>query len=160
MEITMRLYLAQHGVALDKSEDMQRPLSAQGKEDIVRAGGFLSLFERPKPVRIVHSDKLRAAQTAHMFAEAWGCSCVEASDHLSPHDHVEVWASRLIEIHEDLMLVGHLPHLSRLVGLLLCGDINREVVHFQNGGVLCLERIENTWHVCWHVNPALFYPAD
>ncbi len=156
----MKLYVAQHGTALDKSEDMQRPLSDQGKEDIVRTGGFLSLFERPKPVRIVHSDKLRAMQTAQMFAEAWGCGCVETSDHLSPHAEAEVWASRLVEIHEDMMLVGHLPHLSRLVGLLLCADCNREVVRFRNGGVLCLERTENEWSVCWQVNPNLFYPDD
>jgi len=80
----MKLYLVQHGLAVDESEDEQRPLSNQGREDIVRTGGVLSLFERPQPVRIVHSHKLRAKQSAEMFAEAWGCAVVENSSNYSP----------------------------------------------------------------------------
>jgi len=156
----MKLYLVQHGEAVDKSEDKQRPLSNQGREDIVRTGGFLSLFERPQPVRIVNSHKLRAKQSAEMFAEAWGCGVVEDSSELFPDADPHVWASRLVEIHDDMMLVGHLPYLPRLASLLLCGQIDREVVRFRNGGVVCLERIENEWSVCWQVNPTLFYPKD
>jgi len=58
------------------------------------------------------------------------------------------------------MLVGHLPYLPRLTSLLLCAQPEREVVRFRNGGVLCLERTENEWSVCWQVNPTLFYPKD
>ena len=156
----MKLYLVQHGLALPDDEDQQRPLSPQGREDIVRTAGFLSLFERPKPARIVHSGKLRAEQTAQMLAEVWGCDGVESSTGLSPNADANIWASRLIESCEDVMLVGHLPQLPRLVGILLCGDANREVVRFRNGGVLCLERTENEWSVCWHINPTLFYPDE
>lgn len=156
----MKLYLVQHGVAEDESEGAQRPLSSQGREDIVRTGGFLSLFERPQPARIVHSHKLRAKQSAEMFAEAWSCGVVEESSELFAKADPHVWASRLVETHEDMMLVGHLPYLPRLAGLLLCGEPEREVVRFRNGGVLCLERTENEWSVCWQVNPTLFYPKD
>jgi len=156
----MKLYLAQHGEAVDKRVEAARALSAQGREDIVRTGGFLSLFERPKPVRIVHSGKLRALQTAQMFAEAWECSCVEISEALAPTAEPQVWASRLVEIHDDMMLVGHLPHLSRLAGLLLCGDATKPIVAFANAGVLCLQRSENEWSVCWQIRPGLFYPEE
>ena len=156
----MKLYLVQHGLAVDKGEDPERPLSNQGREDIVRTGGFLGLFERPKPMRIVHSDKLRARQSAEMFAEAWQCHVVEPSSELAPNADPHIWASRLIEIHEDMMLVGHLPHLPRLASLLLCGKADGEIVRFRNGGVVCLERTENDWSICWHVNPTLFYPKD
>jgi len=156
----MKLYLVQHGLAVDKSDDEQRSLSNQGREDITRVGGFLSLFERPRPARIVHSDKLRSQQSADMFAEAWGCSVVEKSSDLSPNAEPTVWASRLIEIHEDMMLVGHFPHLPRLASLLLCGQAEREVVRFYHAGVVCLERTENDWSMCWQVNPTLFYPKD
>jgi len=156
----MRLYLVQHAAATSKEEDSTRPLTAQGREDIVRTGGFLSLFERPKPSRIVHSDKLRSQQTAQMFAEAWGCQNIEESLDLSPHSDPNIWAKRLIEMHEDTLLVGHLPHLQALAGLLLCHNAQREVIQLRHAGVSCLQRQENDWHLLWQIHPQLFYPQD
>jgi len=54
------------------------------------------------------------------------------------------------------MLVGHLPHLSRLASRLICGDEERKVVSFQMGGVVCLERdAEGNWSVRWALTPEL-----
>lgn len=54
------------------------------------------------------------------------------------------------------MLVGHLPHLSKLAGLLLAGDPERKVVGFRQGGVACMERDEaGGWSVAWVVTPGL-----
>ena len=153
----MRVYLVQHGLAKDKSEDIERPLSGQGREDVARCAGFLSLFEKPRPVKILHSGKLRAEQTADMFAEAWGCIPVECSLDLTPNDDPSIWSAHLASRDKDMMLVGHLPHLQRLAGLLICGDSEREAVHFRNGGVLCLERGRAGWTVLWQINPTLFY---
>jgi len=132
----MHLYLAQHASATSKEEDPTRPLTAQGQEDIVRTGVFLSLFERPKPSRIIHSDKLRRQQTAQILDEAWGCHAIEKNLDLPPHSDPNIWANRLIEVHEDTLLVGHLPHLQHLAGILLCHDAQREVIHFRNAGSL------------------------
>ena len=56
----------------------------------------------------------------------------------------------------DLMIVGHLPFLSGLAALLLTGEEMVEVVAFQFGGVLCLERNdERTWQVDWMVVPRI-----
>jgi len=153
----MRVYLVQHGLAKDVSEDAERPLSDQGREDVTRCAGFLSLFEKPRPLKILHSGKLRAAQTADMFAEAWGGIAVERTLDLAPNDDPSVWSAHLASMHADVMLVGHLPHLQRLAGLLICGDPSRQAVHFRNGGVLCLERGDDGWSVLWHINPTLFY---
>jgi len=153
----MRVYLVQHGLAVSESEDAARPLSAQGREDVTRTAGFLSLFEKPRPARILHSGKLRAAQTAEMFAEGWGGIVCEQSDALAPTDDPAIWAEGVAGDGEDLMLVGHLPHLQRLAGLLVCGDATREPVRFRNGGVLCLERCDGDWSVLWQINPTLFY---
>ena len=38
----------------------------------------------------------------------------------------------------SIMLVGNLPHLSRLVSLLLTGNPEIEVVRFRNAGIVCL----------------------
>ena len=53
------------------------------------------------------------------------------------------------------MLVGHLPFLSRLVGLLLAGDPNRQVVKFENAGMVCLRSIEGEWSLSWVMLPRL-----
>lgn len=156
----MRLYLVQHATATTKTEDAKRPLTQQGREDIVRTGGFLSLFERPKPARIIHSNKLRSQQTAQMLAEAWGCQDIEENLDLSPQSDASIWAKRLIEIHEDTLLVGHLPHLQHLAGLLLCHDAQSQVIHMRNAGITCLERQENYWSLIWQIHPQLFYPND
>jgi len=153
----MRVYLAQHGLAKEKSEDANRPLSDQGREDVARVAGFLSLFERPQPERVIHSGKLRAEQTAEMFAEGWGNLSVEHGLDLDPNSDPSTWSAHLASMDGDLMLVGHLPHLQRLAGLLLSGDSERDVVRLRNGGVACLERGESGWSICWQVNPTLFY---
>lgn len=156
----MRLYLVQHGLAVAASEDAARPLSAQGREDVTRTAGFLSLFEKPRPARILHSGKLRAEQTAGMFAEAWGGLPVEETMGLAPNDDPLIWAARCDSVGQELMLVGHLPHLQRLAGLLICGDAEREATRFRNGGVVCLERNEAGWTILWQINPTLFYGED
>ena len=155
----MRIYLAQHGVAMSETEDAARSLSAQGREDVARVAGFLSLFEKPCPATVFHSGKLRAEQTAEMFAEGWCNLPVEVSDGLAPNDDPAIWGEKLAGLDEDVMLVGHLPHLPKLAGLLLANDSAREVVRFANGGVVCLERTDAGWSVLWQVNPTLFYPA-
>lgn len=154
----MRLYLVQHGLAEDESVDAMRPLAAQGREDVTRTAGFLSLFEKPRPSRIVHSGKLRAQQTAEMFGEAWGIRerVFEVPD-LTPGADPAFWAANLANMHEDILLVGHLPHLEKLAGLLICGDAGASPVKLRNGGVLCLQHAECGWQVLWQINPTLFY---
>ncbi|MDX8387586.1 MAG: phosphohistidine phosphatase SixA [Ghiorsea sp.] len=156
----MRIYLVQHGEAKDKAIDSERPLSDQGKEDVTRVAGFLSLFERPKPSLIVHSDKQRAVQTASMIAEAWQVLNVQESSGLAPNAMPEVWANRLQEMTEDVLFVGHLPHLSKLASLLVQGDAEKDTFVFRNGGCVCLERNENGYQVLWQINPTMFYVAD
>jgi phosphohistidine phosphatase len=54
------------------------------------------------------------------------------------------------------MLVGHLPYLARLSGLLLCGDRERMCVVFKMGGMVCLHRFDDgRWAVEWTVMPEM-----
>lgn len=156
----MRIYLVQHGLALDKQQDPERPLSGQGLEDISRTAGFLSLFEKPKPNLIVHSEKKRAQQTAEMFAEAWKIANVHQGSDLSPNADPEIWAKKLSEMNADVLIVGHLPYLPKLASLLIRGDSSVETVKFRNAGVVCLERAEQGWQILWHINPTMFYVTD
>lgn len=156
----MLVYLAQHGLAQPKETHPERPLSDQGREDIARCAGFLSLFVRPKPAEILHSGKLRAAQSADMFAEAWQVDRVRESDGLGPNDNPAIWHERLLREGRDLMLVGHLPHLERLIGMLLCGRADARPVRMRNGGVTCLEREQGHWQLLWSIHPTMFYSQD
>jgi len=63
---------------------------------------------------------------------------------------IEVEAAR-----EPLMLVGHLPHLSRLASSLLVGDPAREIIRFRMGGIVCLVKGETGWLLAWILTPEL-----
>lgn len=54
-----------------------------------------------------------------------------------------------------LMLVGHLPHLSRLASLLLVGDPRRDLIPFRNGGIVYLVKAERGWLLEWVLTPEL-----
>ena len=157
----MRIYLVQHAVAVDKAQNPERPLSTHGFEDITRTAGFLSLFTKPQPKFVFHSGKLRAQQTAQAFAEAWHIKeDVMFADDLSPNANPEVWAAKLNAMFDDVLIVGHLPHLPRLASLLLCGDVDTQPVRFQNAGVVCLEKDNDGYQELFHINPNMFYEAN
>jgi phosphohistidine phosphatase len=101
--------------------------------------------------RIVHSGKTRARQTAAAWGEALGVP-VEEADGLAPLDHPAIWATRVATPAGDLMLVGHLPHLAKLAGLLLAGDSDRPIIAFRQGGLVGLEDGPARWSV-WLVLP-------
>ena len=74
-----------------------------------------------------------------------------------PHPYSSnIWVERLKDVSEDLMLVGHLPHVSKLTSLLLCNDPNKNIISFKITGVVCLERDESkAWSVQWMLIPDL-----
>lgn len=53
------------------------------------------------------------------------------------------------------MLVGHLPFMDRLAGLLVTGDPNNSAVRFRTAGIVCLEGAGGDWAVKWVVTPEL-----
>ena len=66
----MRLYLVQHGDALPEQVDPERPLSAEGRRDVEAVARLLA-SAGTRAVRVAHSGKLRAQQTAEVLAAAW-----------------------------------------------------------------------------------------
>jgi phosphohistidine phosphatase len=152
----MFLYLVQHAEAKRAEEDPARDLTEQGRQDLARVARYVGNL--PLTVsRILHSGKTRALSTAEVLAAALKPPPkVSATDGLAPLDDPGVWADRLMGLAEDVMLVGHLPHLARLAARLTCGDQEKTVVNFKMGGVVCLRRLEaNQWAVEWMLIPAL-----
>ena len=151
----MNLYLVQHGEAEPKSEDSERLLTARGRDDVAR----VAAFARQAGVsvhQIRHSGKRRAEETAAILAEHLApVSGVSAMAGLAPKDDVAGVAELVNHETEPLMLVGHLPFLDRLAGLLVAGDPDKSVVSFQRGGIVCLQRDPKAWAVGWVVTPDL-----
>ncbi len=154
----MQIYLVQHGLAKSKEEDPARPLTPVGREEVERVARAAAAAD-VRPASILHSGKTRAQQTAEIFAAyvnpAQGVHAVEGLD---PRDEPYGMSERVEQADEPLMLVGHLPHLSRLAALLLADTLEREIVAFRNGGVVCLERHEGRFAVGWILTPELVAP--
>ena len=75
---------------------------------------------------------------------------------MGPNDYVEPMQNRLRTESDNLMLVGHLPYLSRLVAMLLGVRKDRVVVEFRMGGVVQLDRNESgEWVLHWALTPEL-----
>jgi phosphohistidine phosphatase len=152
----MKLYLVQHAEAKAKEDDPQRPLSERGLADSRKVAAFLARKETAKVSHILHSGKLRAEQTAKILAEELQPGSVTATDGMNPLDDPSIWIARLIETNEDLMMVGHLPHLEKLVAQLVAGDAQQSIVRFQVGGVVYLKRqADDCWVVGWMVVPGI-----
>lgn len=152
----MRLYLAQHGAAVSKEADPERPLSEQGAADARAMAAFLRQAG-VRVERVWHSGKRRAGQTAEALAKAMlPGGATEAISGISPNDSVEEFVIDADVWEEDTLVVGHLPFLAKLVSLLLVGDSERESVRFDPGTVVCLERLPSqAWVVIWVQRPDL-----
>ncbi|MEW5925515.1 MAG: phosphohistidine phosphatase SixA [Candidatus Zixiibacteriota bacterium] len=151
----MRLYLMQHGEAKTKEEDPSRPLTDAGINNVRRIALYAAGHLDVKPNQIIHSGATRAEQSAVILKEHLNPpGGIKAMEYLSPMDDPEIWAERVSDYNNDLMLVGHLPNIKRLTSLLLCGNPDNAIVNFQNAGIVCLSREDSgNWAVCWILLP-------
>ncbi len=147
----MRLYLVQHGDALGKDVDPERPLSETGMADIGRLASWLQ-NAGVNVGRILHSGKLRAAQTAEILKPLLDASgAVEARDGLSPNDNPEMLLASLDD--EDVIVAGHMPFVSRAVSLALGLPSDQAAVAFQPGSVAVIERVDADWRLAAFLRP-------
>lgn len=152
----MRLYVIQHGKPVSKEIDPDRPLSDQGVNDVRRMAEFLK--KRGIYVEeVLHSGKTRARQTAETMTNGINPdAALSEKGGLAPLDDPGSIADYVKDRERDLMIVGHLPHLSKLVSLLVSAHESVPVVTFQQGGVVCLEKgEEGNWSVIWMLIPGI-----
>lgn len=152
----MQLYLVQHGAAKNEAEDPQRRLTDAGAKTVERMAEYLASLKLHLD-RIEHSDKERARQTAEiMAAHLHPREGTRQVAGLAPNDDVGPMHQRLRNEVSDLMIVGHLPYLSRLLSVLLGAQPERTLVSFQMGGVVHLVREDNgEWRLRWILIPEL-----
>lgn len=151
----MKLYLVQHARAASEQVDPQRGLTEEGRGEIEKVAAFI------KPLNLCvdylwHSGKKRAEQTAEILAESIKIKILTIHDGLGPNDDVKVFKNEVVSAGSDIMVVGHLPFLSKLASLLLAGAESANTVAFKNGGIVCLKYSEeNQWQIDWVVIPEL-----
>ena len=149
----MNVYLVRHGDAMAAAENPSRPLTAAGRERVNR----LAQAALPRGVQcsaIYHSGVLRAVETAEILARYLPCvSKVAARSGLLPEDDPAGLKAELDTAGESLMLVGHLPFLSKLTGLLLYGDADRPGAEFLPASMACCVRSHAEWKISWQIAP-------
>ena len=161
MSDAIKIYLMRHAHAVSEDEDPERPLSERGREQVRAMAAFLRPHGHIVVERVWHSPLLRARETAALFCDRLDISATRREiDGLLPYDDHRGIARRLSGFGYPLLVVGHEPHLGRLTSMLVCGNVDQEIVDFKKGSIVCLER-ERTkaqailWRMCWFLTPQL-----
>jgi phosphohistidine phosphatase len=160
----MNLYLLRHAIALDRTEwkkaDEERPLTDKGRKKMVQAAeGMKSLgveFDW-----ILTSPYRRAHDTALIIADVYKAQKkLRLSRPLTPDGDPKTLMRHLaldFRAWETVLLVGHEPYLSKLMGMLIGGaDVK---IDFKKGGLCLLAADSLAYGACatleWLVPPKL-----
>ena len=155
----MPVYLVRHGEATSELVDPAQPLSERGRSGVARMGRHAAAMAMTV-AEVLHSTKQRARETAEILASHLAPERgMREADWLAPMADPGMAEDVIEAAAEPIMLVGHLPHLSRLASLLLTGNPNREIVRFRNATVACLEAVEGAWVLLWVLSPDLLPPS-
>ncbi len=149
----LRIYLVQHGLAVDKAIDPDRPLSEQGIAEVTRMAEHLKMLNICLN-EVFHSGKTRARQTAEIYAKHLNCQAISAIDNINPTDNIVSIIKILNNLATNSMVVGHLPFMQRCVSQLLCGHENAPI-NYLPGSVACLLNNNNNWALEWMLRPEL-----
>jgi phosphohistidine phosphatase len=129
----MNLYLMRHAIAVDpdgETDDSLREVTEKGRKRLVKIARNLEKLEFKFDL-ILTSPFLRARQTADVVAHVLGIKqkVVFDSDNLVPSGSIEKLVEEINSLGdwEDLLLVGHEPLLSQMLGLLVSGDASLNV---------------------------------
>ena len=144
------IYLVHHADAVGPEVDPQRPLSPAGRTHAdqlaLKAAG-----RGVKPAVIWHSGKLRARQTAEAFWRA----CNPLADFgaiagLQPTDSPGRARDLVAGETRDIMLVGHMPSLPRILRVLIAGNEDAPL-EFPQHGIVALETERDAWVERWRM---------
>jgi len=138
----MILYLLRHGDAIrdTRFHDSDRPLSDSGQEQAAAAGRFLHAGKTGIE-HILCSPLLRAQQTAAAVLRELGPISLSTTEHLTSSSDPRHILRELSELNkETVLLIGHEPHLSTTISMLLAGD-ERSRVMMKPCSLACLSAV-------------------
>lgn len=133
----MEIFLLRHGIAEEMSatgRDEDRKLTDKGIEKLRGCARKLKCLE-VRMDAVLASPYMRAQETARVVLEEWGePHPIRTSDALVPHAEGSRILKELSGMKaESVMLVGHEPHLSRLISLLISGGSDLSITMKKGG---------------------------
>jgi phosphohistidine phosphatase len=139
------LLLMHHAEAQDARLDSRRPLSPDGQAQAARvAAAVAAAGFAPELIR--HSGKLRSKQTAETLWLAGDHRArLEVVRGLQPGDPPGWMRDQVAGDTRTLALVGHMPHLARLLELLRGGASGDAAPDFPRHGAVGLEADGDRW---------------
>ncbi len=153
--VRMKLYLVRHADPKSEAEDPERSLSELGERQADRVGRF-ALDAGVRVNQIRHSGKKRAEETAEIIGKHLSPpKGVVPISGIAPMDDVLHAAETLASEEDDVMLVGHLPFMNRLVSQLVFGIPDCAAVDFPKAGMVCLIRETGGWTIDWFVSSSI-----
>src|SRR5262249_26544771 len=133
-------------------DDQTRSLTPAGRTEVLATARAL-VSRGVEVAEIRHSGLVRARETAEILGEALAPpQGIHAATGLAPEEDPAVAAAELELAAKPLMLVGHLPHLARLVAA-LAGEAALEGIAFAPATAVGLERRLDGWTLDWVVRP-------
>jgi phosphohistidine phosphatase len=155
------LYVLRHGIAVPSGSpgipDDDRPLTPKGRKRMRQIGRGLRRLG-VEPDGIFSSPLPRAWETAEIVADALGLTDrLESADTLRADRDAATIRDWIRGRSEDrLMIVGHNPALSSLVGLLVTGRDEPQLCELKKGGIAVLStRAEGGFALDWIATPRL-----
>jgi len=148
------LYLVHHGDAVGPDVNPMRPLSDRGRVEVDMLAQQAAA-RGVKPDVIWHSGKMRARETAEAYWRRCNpLAAFSATRGLQPTDPTRWITDMITGESREIMLVGHFPHLPRLLGSLLSGDGEARPAEFPLNGVVALEEAtKGRWQERWRLTP-------
>jgi phosphohistidine phosphatase len=137
----MNLYIIRHAIAVDEGspeyeEDSQRPLTDKGKKKMRQIAKGLRVLGADFDL-ILSSPYERAKETAEILADVFKIKAdIAFSDNLTPMGEPDLLISEMNEKYSanSIVLVGHEPHLTALISLLVSDNAGVDL-SLKKGGV-------------------------
>lgn len=141
----MELLILRHAIAHPRDpkrwpDDAGRPLTAEGASRARRAAAGLKRIAG-RPDLVLTSPLVRARDTARIFSQGarWpqAVECDALAPGRDPDEALEAVRRQAAKA-ERVAVVGHQPHLGRLLALCVRGDARAEGFGLKKGAVVCL----------------------
>ncbi|HEX5458754.1 MAG TPA: phosphohistidine phosphatase SixA [Steroidobacteraceae bacterium] len=142
----MELLILRHAIAFPRDpkrwpDDGERPLTMEGMKRARRAAAGLKRIAK-QPDFVLTSPLVRARDTAAIFAQAahWphAAECAALCPGGPPEEVLEILRRRGTKA-DCIAIVGHQPHLGRLLALCLRGDARCEAFELKKSAVVCVQ---------------------
>ena len=118
----MEIFIIRHAHAVDAAEDPARPLSKRGRKQVRRLARFFKKNDALPLPEVWHSPLARSKETAELLVKRLSAKAkLTQIDGIEGDDDPAIVADRLKTRRTAVAIVGHEPHLSALLSLLVAG---------------------------------------